>query len=382
MANRQGKRGHHEGSIYQRKDGRWVGTIDLGWQNGKRKRKSFYGKKRSEVAAKLTKALNDYQQGLPIAAERTTVGQLLTEWLETTGKRTLRPSTSRSYRMIVRRHLNPHLGRIQLAKLTPAQVQGYLETKLASGLSSRTVAYHHAILRRVLNQAVKWGLIARNVATLVDVPRQERYQARALTLEETRQFLAGLHDHRLEALFTVAVAVGLRKGEILGLQWSDVDLDAGTIFVWQQLQWIEGKLQFVPLKTERSRRTIALPAVAVAALRAHKIRHLEERLKAGTDWEDWGLVFTTPHGTPVDPRNLTRTFHGILNQAGLPRIRFHDLRHSCATLLLAQGVDARTIMEVLGHSQISLTLNTYAHVMPQMQREAMARLDTVLGTGE
>jgi integrase len=373
-----GKRGNNEGSIYQRKDGRWVASMTIGWENGKPKRKHFYGKRRSDVAQKLASAAKDYQNGLTPAPERLTVANVLTDWLETSGRHKLRPSTLTSYTQTINQHLIPELGRIKLSKLMPQHVQRYMDVKLESGLSPRSVDYHRAILRRVLNQSIKWGQLARNPAALVDGPRQERYQATVFTREETRRFLQAIRGHRLEALFSVAVAVGLRKSEILGLEWSDIDQGAGTVTVRHQLQRVAGKLQLVPLKTASSRRTIPLPTLTVEALRAHKIRHLEERLRAGDTWQGWNQVFTTPHGTPIDGRNLSRIFHGILSDAELPRLRFHDLRHSCATLLLEQGVDVRTIMDVLGHSQISLTLNTYTSVAGPLRTAAMERMDQAL----
>ena len=371
-----GRRGHNEGSISKRKDGRWEGRISVGYEGGTRKRKVFYGKTRREVQQQLTKALRDHQQGLPVAPERQTVATFLTSWLDVAAKPRLRPSTYTSYRQTVTQHLVPALGRIILQKLTAQQVQRYLNEKRAVGLSARTVQYHHAILRSALNQAVKWDLIPRNVATLVDVPRVEQHDFRYFTLEESRRFLRAVQGDRLEALYTVAVALGLRQGEALGLRWDDVDL--ANVKVRMQLQRINGKLTLVPTKTARSRRTIPLPEFAIAALRRHRTQQLQERLAAGEKWQEHGLVFTTTLGTPIDARNVTRWFHRILERADLPQIRFHDLRHTAATLLLAQGLSPRVIMETLGHSQISLTMNTYAHVMPAMQQEAAERMHEML----
>lgn len=375
------RRGHGEGSIYQRTDGRWVASMTIGWENGKPKRKHFYGKRRSDVAAKLVNAVREYQNGITPGNDNVTVGTVMADWLDTTGKHKLRPSTLASYSQTIEQHLKPGLGKHKLNRLTPQHVQKYMDAKLKSGLSARTVEYHRAILRRILNQAVKWGQISRNVAALVDGPRQESYKATVFTREQTRRFLGAIGGHRLEALFTVAVAIGLRKGEILGLQWNDVDLDTGTLTVKQQLQRVDGMLQLVSLKTAKSRRTLPLPSFAVDALRRHKVRSLEERLRAANTWQDWNLVFTTPHGTPVDGRRLSRIFHGILQDAGLPHLRFHDLRHSAATLLLEQGVDLRVIMDVLGHSQISLTANTYTTVAGPLRTAAMQRVhDALTGT--
>lgn len=372
------KRAHHEGSIYQRKDGRWAASLTLGYENGQRKRKSFYGKTQREVREQLTAARHAQQQGLPIATERQTVGRFLDRWLNESAKPTIRPRTYTSYAQLIRLHLAPELGRISLAKLSPQEVQEFLNRKLAAGLSPRTVQYLHAVLRRALNQAVKWGLVPRNVATLVDPPRVRREEVRPFTPEQARAFLVAVQGDRLEALYTVALAMGLRQGEALGLRWQDVDLEEGVLSVRTALQRVDGRLQLVEPKSATSRRTIALPQVAAATLRAHRASQLQERLLAGERWQESGLVFTTRLGKPLIARNVFRSFQRVLARAGIPHQRFHDLRHTCATLLLAQGIHPRVVMEMLGHSQISLTMNTYSHVVPALQKEAAGRMDEVL----
>lgn len=245
-------------------------------------------------------------------------------------------------------------------------------------LSPRTVQYIYAVLRRALGQALKWNLVARNVATLVDPPRVRRPEVQPLSPEEARQLLTKVEGDRLAALYSVALALGLRQGEALGLRWRDVDLEAGTLAIRNALQRVDGKLQFVDPKTSKSRRTVALPEVAVAALRTHRVRQYQERLVAGTRWHDTGLVFTTSIGSGLDGRNVTRQFQKLLKDLGLPRQRFHDLRHTCASLLLAQGVHPRVVMDILGHSQIKLTMDTYSHVIPQLQRDAAGRINEIL----
>ncbi len=372
------KRGQNEGTIYKRKDGRWVAAVSLGYQAGKLKRKTFYGKTRREVQEKLTATLRDRQQGLPIVTERQTLGQFFDRWLEGCVKPSVRPRTHFSYAQLVRLYIKPELGHIQLAKLSPEDVQAFMNARLKAGLSARTVQYLRAVLRRALGQALKWGLVARNVATLVDPPRYKRPQVIPLSHEESRTFLQSIKGERLEALFSVALALGMREGEALGLRWQEVDLQARTLRVNVALQRIEGKLLLVEPKTERSRRTLPLPESIVATLRLHRVHQLEDKMIAGDRWKESGLVFTSSIGTPLLARNVVRKFHSLLKKAGLPHHRFHDLRHSCASLLLAQGVPARTVMEILGHSQINLTLNTYAHVMPAMMRDAANVMDSVL----
>jgi integrase len=325
----------------------------------------------------LTAALKAKQDGLPLPSERQTVAQYLTHWLDDAVKPSVRPRTYVSYSQLVHCYLLPELGRLPLARLAPQDVQAFQKRMLAKGLAPRTVQYMHAVLRRGLGQALRWGLVARNVALQVDAPRVSRIEVRPLTPEQVRAFVEVARGDRLEALYTVALALGLRQGEALGLRWDDVDLEAETLRVRFQLQRIGGTLQLVEPKTERSRRTLVLPDIAVTALRSHRARQLEERLLAGSRWREDGFVFTSTIGTPLDGPNVTKALQRLLIRAGLPRQRFHDLRHCCATLLLAQGVPARVVMEILGHSQISLTMNTYSHVIPELNREAAHRIDAV-----
>jgi len=371
------RRGHGEGSIYKREsDGLWVATVDLGYVNGKRRRKPLYGKTRREVAEKLKIALRDQQQGLPVATERQTVSQFLDRWLVEVVKPSVRPRTHQSYALHVRRDLGPTLGHHQLTKLTPAHVQAMMNAKLAQGLSPRTVQIIRSVLRRALGQALKWGLVARNVATLVDPPRAPRPEIHPLSPTQGCALLDAARGDRHEALYRVALSLGLRQGEALGLRWSDVDLEAGVLHVRQALQRVDRKLRVVPLKTKRSRRSLPLPEVLVGALHDHRDRQQQARRAAGDRWRETELVFTSTIGTPAEPRNVTRSFKALLTRAGLPdETRFHDLRHSCASLLVAQGVHPRVIMEILGHSQISVTMNTYAHVLPAEQRAAAAIMD-------
>ena len=243
------RHGHHEGSIYKRSDGRWAATITLGYENGKRKRKTFYGETRKEVQEQLTRALSDIQHGLPLPNERLTVGTFLTRWLEESIRPLRRPKTYTSYAQVVRLYLQPTLGRKVLAKLSALDVQSLINQMLEQGLSSRTVQYTHALLRAALNKAVKWGLVARNVALLVDAPGPGQQEMLFLSPEEARSYLEAIRGDRLEALYTVALAVGLRPGEALGLRWQDVDVEANTLRVQVSLQRIDGRLVVDELKT-------------------------------------------------------------------------------------------------------------------------------------
>ncbi len=369
-----GRRGNNEGSIRKRKDGRWEGRISV---DGRQR--SFYGKTRVEVSRKIREAQRKVDRGLPLADERISLGKYLEQWLETSVKPSVRPATYASYESHVRIHLGPAMGGVPLAKLQPQHVQKLMNAKLDEGLSANTVLRIRATLRRALNQAMKWGLIDRNVATLVDPPKAEKFRVEPITPDEATAIINAVDDHRLGALYTILLGTGLRLGEGLGLRWSDLDLDASTITVRHALQKIDGEFQFVKPKSELSRRTLALPSFVVTALRRHRAAQNRERLAAGAKWEDWDLVFSTSHGLPLDNSNVNHTFRRLLSAAELRPLRIHDLRHACASLLLAKGVSPRVVMETLGHSQISLTMNTYTHVMPSLQRDAAARLDEILG---
>jgi len=349
------------------------------------KRRTLVAATRQEASKRLTEALKAREDGTLITAKRQTLGAFLEAWLRDSVKPRVRYSTWTSYEVHVRLNIAPTLGKVALDKLTPAMVQALMNAKLEQGLSPRTVQYIRGTLRTALGQAVRWGLVARNVAELTDGPKVERHEIRPFDPAEARTLLAAVGTDRLRALYSVALTMGLRQGEALGLRWEDVDLDTGTLQVRHQLQRVDGQLQLVPLKTARSRRTLALPESITAGLRAHRQSQLEERLLA---WKRWkgiepnapgAFVFTTPIGTPLEARNIVRQFKAILAAAGLRDIRFHDLRHSCATLLLAQGVSPRVVMEILGHSQIALTMNTYSHVVPELGREAARRMEALLG---
>lgn len=367
-------RGHNEGTVRQRPSGLWEARVSL--PDGRRA--SYYGKTSGEVRAKMKAALNDLDDGHDPTAGKERVGDFLDRWLADVVKPAVRPSTYDSYATYARLYLKPALGDIPLRKLAPGDAQRMMNDRLAAGLSPRTVQYMRAILRRALGQALKWGMVRRNVATLVDPPRSVKQPVQPLTADQARTFLDATKDDRLGPLFHVAMTTGLRQGELFGLRWDDVDLTAGTLSVRYAMQRVDGKPTFVEPKTAKSRRTIPLAAATVAALKRQHKRQLQDRLLAGSRWQDWGLVFASTIGTPLNPPNVTHRLQRLLSEAGLPRQRFHDLRHLAASLLLAAGVPARSIMEQLGHSQISLTMNTYAHLSPALMREAADAMDAIL----
>ena len=397
------KRGQNEGSIYQRKDGRWCATVNRGWLNGKRLRKSYYGETRKEVQDELTAALSDIQKGLPVASAKQTLSEHLAWWLAEVVKRKNRPSTYRSYEQLVRLHIEPSLGNSALSKLTTQHVRTFLNERQDSGLSTRTVQYLHAVLRKSLNVALKDQAVIRNVAALVDPPRVMAKEVQPLIPDEARRFLKAVEGDRLEALFTVAVSLGLRQGEALALRWQDVNLETGKLRIRYALQRYtprkadtpEGEprkpaeIHLVEPKTKKGRRTIDLPQVTRSALAAHQMRSAEERRLAGTRWtvpmvhcegrlepaDDF--VFATTIGTPLEGRNVTKRFQKLLKDSKIARHRFHDLRHTAATLLAVQGVHSKAIQAVLGWDQVAM-VDRYAHFVDEMRKEAATKMDAIL----
>ncbi|PJE99674.1 site-specific integrase [Streptomyces carminius] len=406
------RRANGEGTITKRTDGRYQAAAYVYRPDGTRVRKFVYGKTRAEVAQKLTEMQEKTRQGIPAATSAMPFGDYLAYWLATVAAARLKPSTFMSYEVMARLYIAPSLGRKKLNRLSPADVRRFLaefrdgclcclrgldanraedERKCcAKGRcchrhpSARTVQYVHAVLRSALQQAMREELIARNVARIVETPTVVRQEVRPLDRTEVRMLLKAARSHRLYALWLLLVSTGLRRGEVLALTWDDIDLGRGQLRVRRNLQRIKKELVFGTPKTARSQRTVSLPRRCAAALREHQSAQRAERAAAGLKWDPLphqpsGLVFTTPTGRPTDPRSLNRMLTVLCRNAKVRRVRVHDLRHTCASLLLAQGVDARTIMETLGHSTITMTLDTYAHVMDTTLRAAAERMEDALG---
>lgn len=366
-------RGRGEGSIYHRADGRWCAAVVL--DDGKRR--VYYGRTRKEAADRLHAALESRRQGANLRTAGLTTSLFLSRWLADSVASKVRPKTYDGYESLIRLHIDPAIGSIALEKLGPQDVQGLINRKIEEGLSPKTVAYMRGVLRTALNRAVRWGLVVRNVAALTDPPRQTAREVRYLDPEEIGRLLAAVKGDRLEVLYLAAVALGMRQGELLGSRWSDVDLDAGRWYVRRQLQRRAGNVAFTEPKTARSRRTLDIPPSLIAALRSHRAQQLEERLVVER-WEDADLVFTNRQGAPLVGTEVTKRLQRIAPGAAISNLRFHDLRHTCATLLLAQQVPARVVMDLLGHSQIGLTMNLYSHVIPALRREAADRMEAAL----
>ena len=330
------------------------------------KRRYVSGKTKEETRSKLRSARADADRGLVFDSPDLKVGAFLTGWLHDSVKGSVKPITHVSYQRLVNKHIIPAIGNVKLSKLSPAHLQGFYRSKLDGGLSPRTVQYIHVVLHRALKQALRWGYVTRNVSEAVDPPKVHKKEFTPLSPEQARAFLETASGDRLEALYVLAVHTGMRQGELLALRWDDVDLEAGV-------------LRVRGTKTARSRRTVTLSETALEALRSHLTRQLEEIDRVGSLWQENGLVFATQIGTPLNRHNLARrSFKPLLEAAGLARIRFHDLRHTCATILLSQGVHAKFVQELLGHATIAITLDTYSHVLPGMGGGTAEAMDKAL----
>lgn len=369
------QRGHGEGSIFQDSDGRWVAMLELPAtvdRDGRktRHRKKLTGKTQKEVAAKLTEARNNLTAGV-VVDQRLTVAQYLTGWQERRAlSQDVAPATLTSYRDVTRLYLTPHLGGIRLADLTPTHVETMTAKMVAAGKSPRTASIARAVLRRALTDAVRDGLVIRNAAQLARPPRQPRREGRTLTIDQARALLDHVAGHRLEAAFVVSLTAGLRRGEVLGLQWRDIDLTARTLTVRRQLRATDDGLQIVDTKTAGAVRRIPLTPLAVDALRRHRDAYP-------------GLpnaqVFTSTTGTPVHPDNWRHLVYkvttGAIGEAWSP----HELRHSCASIMLAAGAPLKVVSETLGHSSIRVTADVYGHLLEGDRTAANAMQDALGG---
>lgn len=371
-----GKRANGEGSVYRRSDGRWVGQVTL--SDGTRK--FYYAKTRQDVSRKVTEALRALDQGLPIGyGARLTVAAYLDDWLERV-KPTIRPRTWQRYKELLA-HVTPTLGKVSVTRLQPQQLERLYAALLAEGLSSTTVHHLSTVLHHALGDGMRKGVLARNVCELADAPKMRRHHIQALTPEQAIALLKAAQGDRNEVLYTLALLTGMRQGEILALHWDDLDLDSATpsLQVRGSLQRTrESGLIIGEPKTDHSRRRVELAPMAVEALKRHKARQAAERLALGPAWDDSGLVFTNTIGRPIEARNLLRSYYALLKSADLPRIRFHDLRHSTASLLLALGVHPKIVSSLLGHSAIGITMDTYSHATPGLQRDAVLALERLL----
>ena len=388
-------RAHGEGSVFfERARGTWAASVNLGIVNGRQRKKRLRFATQAEARQALTRMVKALDDGIGAGDDKVTVACFLEKWLAECVEgpmSKIRPATRVSYVGVVRHHLIPALGAHRLARLTPLHVRAFLSAKLIEvdnegkpRWSPTTIHYCHGVLRNALKQAERWGLVVRNVAKLVDPPARTRKEAQAMTAEQAGKLLEQVASHRLSALFSLALAMGMRRGEIVGLRWEHLDLDAGIVRVREQLQRLKKKsptdagLVVASLKTDRSRRTLKLPGSLIEELKAHARAQKAERLKAGPLWVETGYVFTTELGKPLDGRNVLRLWKEKLAAAGLPAMPFHATRHTSASMLLAYGATIYDVKENHGHSQIGLTANTYAHMLDELRDATAARADIAM----
>jgi integrase len=384
------KRGNNEGSISRRRDGRFMARITIGRDpsTGKLKRTYFYGKTRKEVADQMARALGDLNRGSFVPPHKLTLGEWLETWLREYKAPSLRPVSYDSYETLVRHHIRPALGHMPIKTLRPDHVQRFYNDKRDEGLSPRSIKYIHTVLHAALKEALKNQLVARNVSEATTLPAAKTRKMQPLTLEQVNQFLAAIKEDRLFPALFLELGTGLRRGEILALRWRDLDLDTGVLHVRQTLVRVRNRettdgarktrLLIQEPKTDHSGRTIPVPEDIVETLKHHKAQQAQEKFLLGQAYNDQGLVFCQANGMLRDPRNFTRHFERLLMQAGLPHIRFHDGRHTFATLMLELGESPKTVQTMLGHTKISTTLDIYSHVSLDMERKAAASLNTLL----
>src|ERR687897_993167 len=379
------QRGNGAGTVYPRKnrDGKVTGYRGSYFApDGKRRYVS--AKRKGDAERALREAMTDADRGLVFDATNQSVSEYMTHWLEDFAKANLSSRTYHNYKLQIREHIVPAFGKMKLSKLDTPNIQALYTAKLQDGLKPASIRYIHAVLRCALEKAVDLRLIARNPAASARPPKIRQEEITPLDIEQTRVLLEAAKGDRFECLYVLSLTCGLRMGESLGLRWADIDLDAGTLRVNRQLQRMRrdgdrsGTLVFSESKNV-SRRTVDLPQRAVEALRSHRKRQLEERVQA-TYYEDSGLIFATGKGTPLDAQNIVnRYFKPLLRQAGLPDIRWHDLRHTYATLLLSRGTHPTYVQKSLGHASVQLTLDRYSHWMPSMGRNTAEGIDEALG---
>ncbi len=371
------RRGRGEGSIHQREDGLWVAQVSLGYDaQGKRVRPAIFGKTKTEVREKLLKVQQDALKGLPVKPEKVTVAQHFEDWLRVK-KSSVREATHASYTRIYRNHIEPVFGGLQLKNLDYRKINALYEALDTKGLSKRTVAYVAYLLRAALDDAMRKGLVPRNPARLAARRTYKPEEARCLTQEEMARFLDAARGERLENGFILALHTGLRPGEWLGLTWDAVDWENGRLTIRQALNEIEGRLSMGNVKTKAGLRTISLPKKALAALKRQKKRQIQKRLASGGSWQnDMNLVFTNNRGGPLPrTRVAARDLKRILRKANLEGVTLHTLRHTHASILIYQGVDIKAVSRRLGHENITITLQTYGHLLPGQDERAAVLMD-------
>lgn len=378
----------------------WEIRVSLGRRpDGKPDRRSAYGHTREEAARKARQLRNAYEEGTLTEPGRETVASYLEAWLRDTHQHDVGVAWFKDSESLVRRHIAPALGHIRLRALRAPDVRKLINDKRAAGLSPSTVHHIYVVLSKALEQARQDRILPQNVASLVTPPSVPRSTIEPLTAAQAQKFLAHVRGTRDEALYLAAFLLGARQGELLALRWEDVDLEAGNITICRSLRRIDGEWLFKGPKSEAGNRVVSMPPVLVTALRVHRARQLEERLKAKpaitregeviaigrslsiSPWEQYGLVFCREDGQPEHHRSVLARFQRALAEAGLPRRRFHDIRHTAVTLGLEAGIALTTISERVGHSDYRTTKNVYGHITEALDRDAAERMQAVMGGG-
>lgn len=365
------RRGAGEGSTFQRGK-RWVAQVGTG-----ENRETGYFDTQKEANQWRHEKNEQKRNGLMFAGSKTTLSVFLAEWL-IVAKSLIRPNTFLQYEQIVNQHLVPTLGRIKLKDLNPNQLQSLYTAKLASGTSSRTTIMIHAVIHRALHHALQLGLVVRNVADSVSRPKLIQKERNSLDEYQARQLLQATESHPLHLLFWMAIETGMRQGELIGLKWSDLDWQEKRLHIQRQVQRINHKLEFCEPKSAAGKRVISVGKTTIQKLRDHYNQQQDEIILAGNKWQKMDLIFSTSIGTPLEASNVLKIYKKFLKEAGLPDCTFHTLRHSCASLLLQQGVNAKVVAERLGHADVAFTLRVYSHVLMPMQAEAGEKLDELL----
>jgi integrase len=375
-----GKRGNGEGTIFQRSsDNRWMGVVQLGYgPTGRPVKKTVSGKTRAAVVKKFKELQRNLDDGLPAPDTSVTVARLIESWNLDVLNHQVSKSAADHYMSVANNHIIPTLGRKKLIELTTSDVDRLISKKIVQGLSVSTVRRVRSVLAQAIDQGMRWGWVNRNVAALARAPKSVRSEGRSLSVAEARRFLEHLQGHRLETLFTLMLMTGLRRGEALGLQWIDLDTKKGILTVRRQLLREGDGLVTRDTKTKGSRRVVNLPSQMLAILRSHRQDQETARKALGTAWIDSGFIFITAVGGPLDPRNLLRDFKKVCVEAGLGDWHLHELRHSAASLMLAQGVKLQVVSEVLGHSSIRMTADVYGHILDPDREGASAAMADVL----
>lgn len=377
------RRGNGEGSIYQRTDGRWCGAISLGYdENGKLKRRVIYGKTKGEVKEKMLPLQHDALHGKPIEPNKLTVEQHFDDWLRTKKPPKTKSATYGKYDRLYRTHIKPIFGRLKLQALDYRRINAFYEHLDNQGLAPSTVSAVASVLSMALDDAARKGLVAANPVNLAEERPATYGEARCLTHEELKRFLEAAKGEYLEQAFIVAVHTGLRPGELLGLAWSSVDLEGRTLTVRQTLHEEDGKLFIGDPKTKAARRTISLSETAIQALRRQRRLQLEMQLRSGGAWQnEHALVFTNQKGGFLRRTNiLRRDLRRICTKAGIEGMSLHTFRHTHVSLLIAAGVDIKTISKRIGHENEAFTLRTYGHMMPGQDEKASRKMDELMAS--